>query len=425
MASLRLRSNGNYSLDFRWKGKSEIRALGISDKKKAEDIKAQAEEQLQRIKYGESPVASRLLAKGYSIVDVLFGSEEITAELGPTDKDNPLTVAELFDQYLAVIKSRSGYSQMVNTESWSKKVRGIFRDERRIATLTLDDIVVYKKRRSGKDGVGDTSINRELGTLRSAIKWAVKAKLLEADPIVDWPSLKTKRQKRFEWKSDIDEMIESHEFANESERKAFMDDLSIRMVLTKDDLKNLVNLARKHAPHLVLPLKIVCSTGIRRKELVVLQKQDFDPHQGTIIVGSKKQSKKIDTTYRTIVLPDAIAKEIETHQASLPRNERMLFPIFGDIDAGYSNRWIECQLDQDGHPMMDAGGKKIPKLDRRGKPIPSKRKMPNDVRRVEKAGRLLSKLIKGTEFELMKGWRCLRHSFISICVAKGLTWEQV
>jgi integrase len=26
---------------------------------------------------------------------------------------------------------------------------------------------------------------------------------------------------------------------------------------------------------------------------------------------------------------------------------------------------------------------------------------------------------------LMSGWHCLRHSFISICVSKALTWEQI
>ena len=38
---------------------------------------------------------------------------------------------------------------------------------------------------------------------------------------------------------------------------------------------------------------------------------------------------------------------------------------------------------------------------------------------------MMTRLVKGTKFELMNGWHCLRHSFISICVAKGLTWEQI
>ena len=38
---------------------------------------------------------------------------------------------------------------------------------------------------------------------------------------------------------------------------------------------------------------------------------------------------------------------------------------------------------------------------------------------------MLDELVRGTEFELMSGWHCLRHSFISICVAKGWSWQQI
>ena len=38
---------------------------------------------------------------------------------------------------------------------------------------------------------------------------------------------------------------------------------------------------------------------------------------------------------------------------------------------------------------------------------------------------MLDDLVAGTEFELMSGWHCLRHSFISICVARGIDWPQI
>ncbi len=133
---------------------------------------------------------------------------------------------------------------------------------------------------------------------------------LPRDPIGRWPSLKTKRQKRFEWKSDIDAQIAQHDFKNDRERQTFLKELSVRMVLTAEDIKRLVKLARNQISELVIPLMVVCSTGIRRKELAMLRKQDFDPRPGTIIVGSKKQSKTEDVTYRTIVLPKEVADGI-------------------------------------------------------------------------------------------------------------------
>jgi hypothetical protein len=90
MAFLRKRASGNYSLSFKWKGKSRIKALGTNDEQIANEVKKDAEEQLKRIRRGESALASKLLADGHDILDVLFGSEK-TAHLVPsTTDDNPL-----------------------------------------------------------------------------------------------------------------------------------------------------------------------------------------------------------------------------------------------------------------------------------------------------------------------------------------------
>ena len=77
MAFLRKRASGNYSLVFKWKGKSYIKALSTKDRSQAEQIKQDAEDQLARIRSGKKTLASRILADGHSIVDVLLGCEAI------------------------------------------------------------------------------------------------------------------------------------------------------------------------------------------------------------------------------------------------------------------------------------------------------------------------------------------------------------
>ena len=425
MASLRKRSNGNFSLVFWWKGKQHIKALGTTDEGEAKQIKKDAEKLLVRIKRGESTISSKLLADGFSIIDVLFGSPEIAARLDLTPEDNPLTIGDLFDGFLPHLKIAVGFDQYANSESWIKKIRGFLQDDQRVMALSKDDLEGYRKHRTEVDGVGPTSINKELGSLKAAIKWGIETKKLSTDPIDKWPSLKTTRQKKFEWKADIEAMIANQSFRSDIEQQEFIKEMSLRMVLTAEEMKRLVELARKKMPILELPLMVVCSSGIRRKELVLIRKQDFDPKRGTIIVGSKKQSKTEEMTFRTIILPTDVGKAIRKHHEALPRSEKMLFPIFGEINKTYGYRWIEYEKDAKGEPKLDGAGRKIIKTDKKGKAIPSKRKQPEDRRRAEKAGRLLNKLIAGTEFELMNGWHCLRHSFISICVAKGLTWEQI
>ena len=103
----------------------------------------------------------------------------------------------------------------------------------------------------------------------------------------------------------------------------------------------------------------------------------------------------------------------------------MLFPIFSQIDRTYNNRWVEYEIDAHGHPRHAADHRKIVKRNGRGDPILRARVTPAERSQTERARRLLNQLIRGTGFELMSGWHCLRHSFISICVAKGLTWEQI
>ncbi len=95
MAFLRKRASGNYALAWKWKGKSYIKGLGTKDLVEAEQIQQDAVDQLARIRSGESALASKLLADGHSIVDVLFGSEAIGHLIASPADDNPLTLSQL------------------------------------------------------------------------------------------------------------------------------------------------------------------------------------------------------------------------------------------------------------------------------------------------------------------------------------------
>ena len=103
----------------------------------------------------------------------------------------------------------------------------------------------------------------------------------------------------------------------------------------------------------------------------------------------------------------------------------MLFAVFSRIDRSYNNRWVEYELDAEGQPRSGRDHRKVVKRNGRGHPVLRQRATPAERAVTERAHRLLNQLIRGTEFELMSGWHCLRHSFISICVSKGLTWEQI
>ena len=46
-------------------------------------------------------------------------------------------------------------------------------------------------------------------------------------------------------------------------------------------------------------------------------------------------------------------------------------------------------------------------------------------RQRDKPDRLIQKFVKETDFERLDGYHTLRHSFISILVAQGKTWDQI
>jgi integrase len=147
---------------------------------------------------------------------------------------------------------------------------------------------------------------------------------------------------------------------------------------------------------MLLPMQLVCSTGMRRVQLVRLTPSDYV--KGRITITSKKgaRQKGLSEINLTIELRDSVDKALQEHMEGLPKRSQILFPIFDAFDYTRGNqRW-------------------------KGK---SKRSV--EQRRCDRADRLFEKLVKGTDFERLDGYHALRHSFISILVAQGKTWDQI
>jgi len=149
-------------------------------------------------------------------------------------------------------------------------------------------------------------------------------------------------------------------------------------------------------PEMLLPIKLVCSTGMRRIQLVRLRPDDYFNRRLTITSKKGAREKGLSEITLTIELRDSIAKEVFEHVKQLPKRSRVMFPIFEKFEyTGGNKRW-------------------------KGK---SKRTV--EQRRCDKADRLFEKLVKGTDFDRLDGYHALHHSFISILVAQGKTWNQI
>ena len=148
---------------------------------------------------------------------------------------NPLTLRELSDAYLEYQLPTVGPDECYNSTARFKKLCEFLGDDRRVMTISECDLDSYRSRRDD-DGVNGTSLRKEFGSLKAAVSWAVRNKRIPVSPISDWPQVKIRRLKRFEWKSDIDRMIASQTFETQSEKQTFYREISARMVLTTDDM---------------------------------------------------------------------------------------------------------------------------------------------------------------------------------------------
>ena len=169
-----------------------------------------------------------------------------------------------------------------------------------------------------------------------------------------------------------------------------------RWLLNLEEINSLVEMTAEKMPEMLLPMQLICSTGMRRVQLVRLRPSDYVKGRLTITSMKGAREKGLSEISLTIELRDSVAAAVSEHLDALPKRCRVMFPIFEAFDySGGNKRW-------------------------KGK---SKRSV--EQRRCDKADRLLEKLVKGTDFERLDGYHALRHSFISILVAQGKTWDQI
>ncbi len=395
MAFLRQRASGNYGLSWKWKGKTYIKGLATKNLAEAEQIKRDAVDQLARIRSGESALASKLLADGHSIVDVLFGSEKVGHLIASTTDDNPLTLSELkaaFADSLMATGRTAGHIE--GTRGHLDHFIRVLGDVR-VMSLTDADMTAFQNKRGkektpSKRLVSQGTIRSDFKSLRSAVNWAVTRKppLLAECPFTI-PKITDTTVKPFLPTEEIERLVES---TPEDERGSLL----ARWLLDLDEINQFIGMTEKKMPEMLLPMQLVCSTGMRRIQLVRLKPSDYVMGRLTITSRKGAREKGLSEISLTIELRDSVAKALRDHIKRLPKRSKIMFPIFDAFDyTGGNQRW-------------------------KGK---SKRTI--EQRRGDKADRLFEKLVKGGDFKRLDGYHALRHSFISVLVAQGKTWDQI
>jgi hypothetical protein len=147
---------------FWWEGKQKIKSLNTRDEAEGTRIKGDVEEQITRIRRGESALASKLLADGHTIMDVLFGSEKIAHLIKSPADDNPLTLSELktaFMDYLTATGRTAGHVEgtRIHLDHFIRVL-----GDMRVMSLTDADMTTFQQERA-KEKVCSTDNQQKEG----------------------------------------------------------------------------------------------------------------------------------------------------------------------------------------------------------------------------------------------------------------------
>ncbi len=112
-----------------------------------------------------------------------------------------------------------------------------------------------------------------------------------------------------------------------------------RWLLNLNEINSLVEMTAKKMPEMLLPVQLVCSTVMRRVQLVRLKPSDYV--KGRLTITSKKgaREKGLSEISLTIELRDSAAKAIREHVEGLPKRSKIMFPIFDQFDYMRGNRF--------------------------------------------------------------------------------------
>jgi integrase len=248
-----------------------------------------------------------------------------------------------------------------------------------VAQLSPADLQGYldaRLKHPGRKGrrVSPVTVQKDLATLRAAWNWAVRIGELAGN----YPG-RSLTYPKFDEKPGFSTFAEiERKIARGGLSQGEIGDLWECLFLTRPELDEFLAFARDNArePYLYPMLAAAAHTGARRSELIRMRIDDADFAAGMAMIREKKKARGRRTTRRV--------------------------PISSFL-AGVLQDWLERHP---GGPNMFALVKS---------PGEEPRALTYQI-----AYEQFRRLVRGTKWDVLRGWHVLRHSFISICAAEGV-----
>jgi len=373
MASLENRT-GYFNVVFRFGGKKYTRSLSTDDEKEANRLLANLEQTVRDVKSGrislppDADIPTFLLSDGKvtsTQVNLIGSISQVRTSLRslfesffdtlPDDSLEPSTISQMKTH-------RNNLFRVLGSET--------FTDE--IDLNTLDSYSQKRRKDKGRRNrkVSASTIRKELVTLRRVWQWGKKRGKIasELPEIRDVQLPKSTERPAFQTYNEITLQIEQDDLTQERQNELWE-----CLYLGTDEIDELIQYVREKALHTFLYPMVVAAahTGARRSEL--MRSQLTDIRDDVLIIREKKRRRGQEST-RRVPMSNILKETLREWKSEHP--------------GGHQTFAIE-----------DSASRQRPG---------SGRSVSRDEAHYHFKG-----VLKDSKWEVIRGWHCLRHSFIS------------
>jgi integrase len=405
MAALQER-NGSYRVIFNYRGKQRAFTLGRVAEAEAEAKAAQVDYLLMRLKQGliEMPPGCDVVA--FFKHD---GAPPAVPAPGPSAPRPEPTLADLRDRYL---QTHANGTLELHTIRGLRRHFGhltrVLGESFPIRKLSLADLQGYVDRRARAKGrrgpLLPTTIKKEVVTLRTAWNWGARMEIVSGRcPVDGLRYAKGDEKPPFQSRAEIERQLPGLPPAK-------ADELWDCLYLTIDEVERFLAYVKAHAGHpWIYPLVATAAhTGARRGELLRMRVGDLDLAAGVVSIRERKRAHGRRTTRRVPL--STTLKGILTDWLKIHPGGAFLFAQA--VVVGRSKKRSRTT----GHLSKDRpGSEKARRASVRLRERPDLLPLTEDEARHH-----LKHTLVGSEWEVVRGYHVLRHSFVSACASKGV-----
>lgn len=376
MATLEKRGDG-FRLIFYYRNERFTRSIKTDKKSKAEEQRRRLEGNLELLEQGR--------------LDYVPGKDDLPTLLLTDGKLNArpeavklITLSDFFKQYQGARPPGKEKNTAYTEDIHIAHLLRLFGDRTSVADVPgkLQSYVTTRaaEKSRGGDLISQVTIKKELGTLTSLWnRWGMRNRLVNM-PLtlrnLEYP--KGKEKPPFQTWEQIQRRIERGKLTQD-EQDELWDSLFLSVPQTEELLAfvrmngSLVRKKRKHFPW-VYPMFVFCAyTGARRSEMLRSRVEDIDSETGEVTIREKKKDRSKKETLRRV-------------------------PMAAPLRAAMQD-WLKV------HP---------------GGPLTFCRNAEEPFTEAM-ATHYLRWTLEDTNWKVIKGFHCLRHSFISNLASKGIS----